>query len=173
MSEIAGISAVSSSVGSLSAWTSVGQSLGTGRQVLSAGGSLPQSGETGSIITSTQQSWSLSSSSGAYATQGSATNDKLAALVLALIQILLGQKDKEDEDKKLLAGLVGMLALSAGSRYDLGQYRSIEMSQSSQVLEITTTSNAAAVQAGAYSRSVGSAGSSTSGTLGQSLNVSA
>jgi hypothetical protein len=97
------------------------------------------------------------------------TSDKLAALVLALIELVLGLKDSDDDDKKLLAGLVGLLALSGG-RQTTSEFTSIELRQSSQVAQVVTTTNTAAVQAGSYGRLVsGTEGGGSA--VGGNLNV--
>ncbi len=96
-------------------------------------------------------------------------NQKMVALVLALMEIILGLKDKDDEDKKTLVGLAGMLAFS-GDQQRVGEYHSLSLTQSSQVTQVSTTTNADAVQAGAYSR--GSGAADTSGpSVGGQLNV--
>jgi hypothetical protein len=97
-------------------------------------------------------------------------SDKLAAMVLALIEIVLGLNDKnKDDDKKMLAGLLGMLALSANRTSGSG-LQSLELTQSSQVMQMTTTTNSSAVQASAYTRSAGGA-ESGGGASGGTLNI--
>lgn len=160
MSEISATSAVGAGGLSSAASTRIDTS--------SAGGS----GTTASV-SQTSQTTSMSSSSSTYFSSQTGASDKLAAMVLALIDILLGLKDDDDKDKKLLAGIVGMLALGGANRMMGGELKSLEFSQSSQFMEMTSTTNVSAVQAGAYDRAAGGAETGGGSPIGGNLDVSA
>jgi hypothetical protein len=88
---------------------------------------------------------------------------------MALIDIILGLNDKDkDDNNKLLAGLLGMLALSSGQRSGSARINSLEYMQSSQVVQTSTTTSVSAVQASSYTQGAGGA---ESATTGGSLNV--
>lgn len=166
MSQISSVSSATIGAGSVSAQAVVGESGGaaatpTGLNAAagSTGGTVALSSASRAVSQTSSQSLSLTSSASA--------DDKMAALIIALIEIVLGLKKKDDDQgDKLLAGLAGLLALSAG-RQSGGQYQSLEFSQSSQVTQISTTTNVAAVQAGAYSRGASGTdnGASTGGNF--------
>jgi len=140
---------------------------GTGLNTAGASDGSVGSVSATSSLTRSAQSLSLSSSRLSLSGATTSANDKLAAMILALIEIVLGLNDKnKDDDNKLLAGLVGLMALS-GLRQSGGNYQSLELTQSSQVAQVTTTMTSSAVQASAYTRGAGSAdgGASTGGTL--------
>jgi hypothetical protein len=148
--------------------TTINTSSGTGlNPVGGSDGSVGTVSGTSSV-TRSGQTFSLSSSRMSLSGSSDTAGDKLAAMVLALLEIVLGLKDKDkDDNNKLLAGLLGMLALS-GSRRSGSDLQSLELTQSSQVTQVTTTMNSSAVQASAYTRAAGGAesgGASTGGTL--------
>ncbi len=95
-------------------------------------------------------------------------NDKLAMLVMLLIQMLFS-KDDEDEDKKdPFVGLAAMMLMSSmGGGSERMSY--IE-SNTSQVAYSSTTSNVSAVQASAYGQGAASPLDGTTG-LGGNLDV--
>ena len=132
------------------------------------GGAAVEGSSATTRLSSTTQSLYYAQSSTSSGGTALSVNERMAALVLALVAAVLGLKDKDEEDKKLLAGLVGMMAQAGGGRSYSSQYQSLELSQSSQVVQTTTTSNTSAVQAASYDRSgsgVAQSGTQTGGTL--------
>jgi hypothetical protein len=111
--------------------------------------------ETGVSVSRTSQMFSLSASRSAASSGGAAADERLAAMVLALIQIVLGLGDKDkdkDDNSKLLASLLGLLALSGARQSSSTEFSSMEYMQSSQIVQMSTTTNVSAVQASAYCR---------------------
>lgn len=183
---------ISSSVASVSSgmgMTSLNASVSTAASASSGGGGAAAASTTGGIglnpagggtpaegsgsatqLLSTSQSVYYSRSSSLSGGSALTFNERMAALVLALVAAVLGQKNKDDEDKNLLAGLVGMMALAGAGCSSGSSYRSLELSQSSQVMQMTTTENTYAVQASSYDRSGSSVSSSTTQT-GGTLNI--
>ena len=170
MSEVSSVSAVSG--GAVSPATSAASRkapVGNGGQsTQQADSTTTGSTTTSASISNTTQSYNFTSSSSAVR-ESSDFNQKMAALILALMEIILGLKDKDDEDKKALVGLAGLLAFT-GEKQWVGEYQSMSLNQSSQVTQVSTTTNATAVQAGAYSRASGAADTSSPSVGGQ-LNV--
>ena len=130
-------------------------------------------GSEGTSVSQTSQSLNISSSSTSYYSGISGTDDKLGTMVMALIDIILGLNDDDDKDKKLLGGIVGLLALAGANRMMGNELRSLEFSQSSQVMQMTTTTNVSAVQASAYDQAAGGADAGAAGQVGGNLDVSA
>ena len=160
--------------------TSLNQGMNvSGLSISTQGGLTPTGGGTAGEVGSTSttnslsygsQTLNLSSSRMSLSSATGSSNDKLAAMVLALIEIVLGLNSKDkDDDKKMLAGLLGLLALSA-NRGSGNELQSLELTQSSQVMQMTTTTNSSAIQASAYTRSAGGADSG-GGASGGTLNI--
>ncbi len=124
---------------------------------LTPAGTTQQSGQTGFTQSVTSSSYSI---------QQAGQDNRLSAMVMALVHYLLTGKDEEKDKNNPFAALIGMALLSeldqqAGS---VSYYES----HSSQYSQTATTSSASAVQAASYDQAGGSA---TSGPSGGSLDV--
>ncbi len=95
-------------------------------------------------------------------------NEKLAMLVMLLIQMLFSQKDDDEEKQDPFVGLAAMMLMSSlGGGSERMSY--IE-SNTSQVAYSSTTSNVSAVQASAYGQGTSASLDGTTG-LGGNLDV--
>lgn len=141
---------------------------------VTSGGTAPASGAgTGVSIAAGQQMYAARSSSTSIFDSGVAglpqVDQRFAQTALALLSILLGLQDKDDDKKKtaaLFAGLMlgGMLRGGAANA-------NLSRSQVSQVSYAAETYSLTAVQGASYVQSGGSLDTSA-GSLGQSINVS-
>jgi hypothetical protein len=93
-------------------------------------------------------------------------NEKLAMLVMLLIQMLFSQKDEDEDEKDPFVGLAAMMLMSSlGGGSERMSY--IE-SNTSQAAYSSTTTNVSAVQASAYGQG---AAPSLDGTTGLGVNL--
>lgn len=139
---------------------------GGGARTTAAATSL-ETGRTDSSSSMTER-LSLSSSSMSLSVEQTAANDKLAMLVMLLVQLLFGQKDKAKEEKDPFVGLAAMMLLSSLSGG--AERMSYIESNTSQVAYASTTSNVSAVQASAYGQGAAPSLDGTTG-LGGNLDI--
>jgi hypothetical protein len=162
MSQIVTLSSVGAAAGgSNSSSSSLVIAGGNGLPTGSDGGIAIGSQITTSRLTSISQSLSISGSS----FSSMAPGDRLALLVLALIETLFGDKDKDKNGNKLLAGLIAALAMSGGGQALSSDYQYLELQQSSQTLQLGTGSSSSSIQGVSYSRLAAGSGGSFGGTL--------
>jgi hypothetical protein len=123
---------------------------------LTPAGSTQQSGQTG---------YAQSITSSSYSIQQSGQDNRLSALVMALVHYLLTGKEDEKEKNNPFAALIGMALLSSLDQ-QTGNVSYYE-SHSSQYSQSVSTSNASAVQAASYDQASGTAtsGPATGGSL--------